>query len=166
MKNWDIDKKIAASIVLALIGISYVAGVGKIFISVGPNSSDVKARYSAELKQSENTEDIDSFLEEPVGPISLEKLVHITHAHLMPYTFLFAISAFFIVSLSWSVGAKTVFLSLFAISILGDFAAMFLTRFLSSEFHVLIMLSGAIFGLCLATVIFSSFYELWIKSRK
>lgn len=159
MNGWTLDKKIAATITLLLLGLAYLAGVMKIGVSVGLSPSGIEKRYSA---AQEHGDDLESFLEEAEPPVSFEKLTHITHAHLMPYAFLFAALSFFVTRLRWPLFLKTVFFISFGVSIVGDFAFMFLTRFAGSGFYVGLAASGLVFGICVAAAILGSLYELWL----
>lgn len=165
MRYWAKEKKIAATITLLLIGISCLAGAGKVFTTVGATPEAIEKRYSG-LKGGGGREggtDLESFLSQPPETLSFEKMVHIAHVHLLPYAFLFALTSFFILNLGWSATSKSIFLVVFSLSIVGDFAFMSLTRFLNSGFSFGIIASGFIFGLSVATIITSSLYELWIK---
>ncbi len=166
MTHWELEKKIAATLVLALLGVSYLAGAAKVFVSVGVTPSQIEKRYGPDIKDDKQSDDLESFLEEPPGAISFEKLVHLSHAHLMPYTFLLALLSFFVLSLRWSPRSKILFLTVFTLSILGDFIFMFLTRFVAPVFKFGLAASGSLFGLCVGTAILASLYEIWIIGEK
>lgn len=163
MTHWKIENKIAATLLLLLLGISYLFGVTNIALKEGLSLAQIEERYTSTPKMADG---LDSFLNERQGAMSLEKLVHLVHTHLMPYAFLYALCAFFALSLGWKSSIKIAYLLTFAGAIVGDIASMFLTRFVDPGFSIVILLSGTLFGLCVASVIFASLYELWIQKEK
>lgn len=162
MREWNTSQKVAATLILVLLGIGYLVGVSKLSSSVGLAPEQVKARYSAKPEPVGLTESLAALMDaEP--EISGEKLTHVAHAHMIPYTLVFALCAFFIVHFGWSPRAQVLFMVAFALSIPFDFLSMAATRFIHPSFYVGILLSGLAFGACLGVTIFWSFYELWIS---
>ncbi|MDH4184100.1 MAG: hypothetical protein OEV92_07760 [Nitrospinota bacterium] len=161
MGNWAIEKKAAATLILLLLGAGYLAGLANLALTVGLKPEDVKSRYMAK-PPAQGLE----FLLDQTEQVSREKLAHIAHAHMIPYTLVFALCSFFVVHFRWPPWAKIIFLTVFALSIPMDFVAMALTRYVYSFFYILILASGAVFGSCLASTILWSMGELWLFSKK
>jgi hypothetical protein len=158
MGNWLIEKKVAATLALLLLGLGYLAGLASLTLSVGATPEAVRTRYSAKPSGMEMALD-----EAP--PISAQKLVHVAHAHMIPYTLVFALLAFFVVQFRWSSRAKIAFLVFFALSIPLDFLGMAGTRFLHPSLYIVIMASGLLFGASIAITIIWAMYELWLAKQ-
>ncbi|MDH5638890.1 MAG: hypothetical protein OEZ04_10385, partial [Nitrospinota bacterium] len=85
MREWNSSQKVAATLILTLLGLGYLAGVAKLSSSVGLAPEQVKARYSPKPEPVGLTENLAALMDaEP--EISKEKLTHVAHAHMIPYT--------------------------------------------------------------------------------
>ena len=162
MNKWDTSRKIAATLTLILLGIGYLAGMAKLFSSVGLEPENVKAHYSPRTEP-EDPEERMAMLLETAPEMSGEKLAHVAHVHMIPYTIVFALCAFFVIHFEWPPRAQIVFMALFALSIPMDFLSMAATRFIHPAFYAGIIFSGAVYGVCVGVTILWSLYELWIS---
>lgn len=162
MNNWIFEQKIAATLFLILLGLGTLAGAMNIALEVGTAPADIEKRYSAPSPSAQS--DPMDLLEEP--PVTLEKLVHVVHAHLIPYALIFGVISFFILQCSIARTVKIGLLLLFAFSIVGDFTSMLATRFIDPVFYIGIALSGFLFMSIVAVTIFGSLYELWFSKKE
>ena len=161
MALWPLEAKAAASLVLMLLGLGYLTGVANIAFSVGLSPKEIKARYSP----AEKPKSVEELLSQAPA-VDRKKLVHVIHAHFIPYTLIFAILCFFVIHFSWRVELKIFFLGAAAISIPLDFLGMIGARFLDPGFYILIMASGFVFGTSVGLTIIFSFYELWFTNHR
>ena len=155
MRRWPVESRLAATLALLLLGFGYLAGLANLALSVGPDPASVKARYTA--RPAGEGADLDQ-----APPVSAEKLAHVAHAHIIPYTLVFAFLAFFIVRFRWRRNVRMGFLILFAASIPMDFLGMAGARFLHPSLYLVIMASGFVFGVSIAIATVWSLYELWL----
>ena len=165
MRDWESSRKVASTLVLALLGLGYLVGVAKLATSVGVAPEQVRARYAAKPEPTGFAESLTALLDD-TPEISREKLIHVAHTHMIPYTLLFGLCALFIVHFRWRPGARIGFMAVFALSIPLDFVSMAATRFVHPWFYMAILASGLAFGACLAITIFWSFFELWLAREK
>lgn len=126
MNAWALERKVAATLTLFLLFTRYLAGVANVFVKVGMTPSEVERRYAP--APASTATDLESFLEETPPPVTMEKLIFIAHAHLIPYTLIFALLSFFVLFLSWTSGQKIIFMTLFATVIVADIASIFATH--------------------------------------
>ncbi len=161
MKTWNLEQKIAATLFLILLGLGTLAGAINVALEVGVAPTDIEKRYSAPSPSEQS--DPMALLEEP--PVTLEKLMHVVHAHLIPYALIFGVVSFFILQLSFVKKIKIGIIVLFAFSIVGDFTSMLATRFVASGFYMGIAISGFLFMSIVAGTILVSLYELWFTKK-
>ncbi|VAX24146.1 hypothetical protein MNBD_NITROSPINAE01-1215 [hydrothermal vent metagenome] len=161
MNGWVLERKVAATIFLCLLGLGALAGAANVMLTVGASPADIEKRYSAPTAEAQA--DPLALLDDP--PVTLEKLAHVIHAHLIPYALIFGVLSFFLLQLPYNDAIKVGVLLIFAGSIVGDFISMLATRFIHPIFHLGIALSGFVFISTIGGIIVLSLYELWFARR-
>jgi len=162
MNDWAIERKIAATLFLILLGLGALAGAANVALTVGTSPAAIEKRYAP--PSAEQQADPMALLDDP--PVTLEKLTHVIHAHLIPYGLLYGAVSFFLLQLSL-VGArlKVAVLVMGGGAIVADFASMLATRFVHPFFHYGVALSGFLFLSFIGGIIAVSLYELWFIKR-
>lgn len=163
MNNWSVEQKVAATLTLLLLFTGYLLGVANVYMKVGFAPDQIEKRYAP--PSDSGGSDLQSFFDDTPPPISMEKLVFIAHAHLIPYTLIFALLSFFVVFFSWPQLPKIIFLSLFALVIIGDIASIFAIHLIHPAFAYAVMVSGGLFGVCVAGSGGWALYEMWLRKK-
>jgi hypothetical protein len=159
--------KILISLYLLTIGTGYLFTSIQVALKVGLGYSNVLEHYSKNPPQQETIhgEKFDPFNLKIIEPVTLEKLVHNRHIHIIVQSLLFLSLGGLILLTSFSEKIKITLVVLPFLSILLESGGMFLTRYLDDSFALLILAGGGLMGISFGAIFILTFYELWIKKN-
>lgn len=162
--NW----KVFITLFLVLAGTGYLFTTLQVSLKTGLGYSNIVSHYSSNPQEQESAhedrEEFDPFSGEIVEPVTLEKLVHNRHIHVLIQSLLFLPLGILILLTTLPEKTKNILFALPFIAILLESIGMFLTRYLADQFAGLILISGILMGISFGLIFILSLYELWIKS--
>jgi hypothetical protein len=93
-------------------------------------------------------------------------LIQTSHTHLFGQTLIAGLLGLIFLFSSLGERAKSLIVALPFVATLIDIGGMWLTRFASPAFGVLVIVGGSLFGLGYLLIAVTSMYELWLKPER
>jgi hypothetical protein len=173
MTGWQLSRlplsgKVFCTLVLVGIGAGALAAAAQASTSVGLSVRDVRASLAPEMPMTdmggaEQSIDLSEISDEARVWMRTPLLIQTSHTHLFGETLLAGLLGLIFLGSTLGERLKATVVALPFIGTLTDIGGLWLTRFVSPGFAVLVLAGGTLFGLGYAIIATISLYELWWK---